>query len=38
MKIGIQATFHYEPLHSSISGQKFGRFADEYNFTTDLSG
>jgi dTDP-4-amino-4,6-dideoxygalactose transaminase len=37
-KRGIQATSHYVPLHSSIAGQKFGRFSGEDNVTTDLSG
>lgn len=31
---GIQAVFHYVPLHSSPAGRKFGRFAGEDRFTT----
>lgn len=31
---GVQATFHYIPLHSAPAGLKFGRFAGEDEFTT----
>lgn len=31
---GIQATFHYIPLHSSPAGRKFGRFHGEDKYTT----
>lgn len=31
---GVQAAFHYVPLHSSPAGRKFGRFAGEDEFTT----
>ncbi|MDR1774990.1 MAG: dTDP-4-amino-4,6-dideoxygalactose transaminase [Actinomycetes bacterium] len=31
---GIQAVFHYVPLHSSPGGQQFGRFCGEDRFTT----
>jgi len=35
--VGIQAVFHYIPLHSSIMGQRHGRFVGEDRYTTDLS-
>lgn len=31
---GIQAVFHYIPLHSSLAGQRFGRFHGEDRITT----
>lgn len=31
---GIQATFHYVPLHSAPAGLKYGRFSGEDVFTT----
>ncbi len=31
---GMQATFHYVPLHSAPAGEKFGRFAGEDRWTT----
>ena len=31
---GIHSVFHYQPLHSSPAGQKFGRFSGEDCFTT----
>lgn len=34
---GVQATFHYVPLHSSPAGQKYGRFDAEDIFTTKES-
>jgi len=34
---GIQAVFHYVPLHSSPAGEKFGRFFGEDNYTTQES-
>lgn len=34
---GVQATFHYVPLHSSPAGQKFGQFDGEDIFTTKES-
>lgn len=34
---GIQASFHYVPLHSSPAGQRFGRFDGEDVFTTKES-
>jgi dTDP-4-amino-4,6-dideoxygalactose transaminase len=34
---GIQAVFHYVPLHSSPMGRKAGRAAGELRQTTDLS-
>lgn len=34
---GIQAVFHYIPLHSSAVGKKFGRFHGEDQFTTSES-
>lgn len=34
---GVAAVFHYVPLHSSPAGRKFGRFAGEDIYTTDIS-
>ena len=34
---GIQAVFHYLPLHSSPAGLKFGRFDGEDRYTTTES-
>ena len=34
---GVQATFHYIPLHSSPAGQRFGRFDGEDTYTTSES-
>jgi dTDP-4-amino-4,6-dideoxygalactose transaminase len=34
---GIQATFHYVPLHSSPAGQRFGRVSGSMAVTNDLS-
>ncbi len=34
---GIQAVFHYIPLHSAPAGLKFGRFNGDDNFTTSES-
>lgn len=31
---GVQAVFHYVPLHSSPAGKKFGRFSGEDVYTT----
>ena len=31
---GIQAVFHYIPLHSAPAGKKFGRFNGEDKYTT----
>lgn len=33
----ICAVFHYIPLHSATAGLKFGRFAGEDRYTTNLS-
>jgi dTDP-4-amino-4,6-dideoxygalactose transaminase len=35
---GINAVFHYVPLHSSPAGQRFGRAAGELPITDDASG
>lgn len=35
---GINAVFHYVPLHSSPAGRKFGRAAGELQVTDDASG
>jgi dTDP-4-amino-4,6-dideoxygalactose transaminase len=35
--LGIQATFHYVPLHSSPAGVKYARVHGEMTFTDDLS-
>lgn len=34
---GIYAVFHYVPLHSSLAGEKFGRFSGEDIYTTKES-
>ncbi|MCR5041114.1 MAG: dTDP-4-amino-4,6-dideoxygalactose transaminase [Clostridia bacterium] len=34
---GVQAVFHYIPLHSSPAGQRFGRFFGEDRYTTKES-
>ena len=34
---GVQATFHYVPLHNSLAGKKYGRVASNMNFTSELS-
>lgn len=34
-KDGIQAVFHYVPLHSAPAGQRFGRFHGEDKYTTN---
>jgi dTDP-4-amino-4,6-dideoxygalactose transaminase len=34
---GIQAVFHYVPLHSSPAGLKYGRFHGEDRYTTKES-
>ena len=34
---GIGAVFHYVPLHSSMAGQKFGRFHGEDRYTSSES-
>jgi dTDP-4-amino-4,6-dideoxygalactose transaminase len=34
---GVQAVFHYVPLHSSPAGLKFARVGGELNHTDDLS-
>jgi dTDP-4-amino-4,6-dideoxygalactose transaminase len=34
---GVQATFHYIPLHSSPAGLRFGRFSGEDEYTTKES-
>jgi dTDP-4-amino-4,6-dideoxygalactose transaminase len=35
---GVNAVFHYVPLHSSPAGQKYGRSATPMTVTDDLSG
>ena len=35
---GINAVFHYVPLHSSPAGMRFGRAAGELAVTTSQSG
>jgi dTDP-4-amino-4,6-dideoxygalactose transaminase len=35
--VGIQATFHYVPLHSAPAGQKYGRVAGSMEVTDDIS-
>lgn len=34
---GINAVFHYVPLHSAPAGQKFGRVGSKMNITDDIS-
>lgn len=34
---GIQATFHYVPLHSAPAGQRFGRLGSSMSVTDDIS-
>jgi len=34
---GISTAFHYVPLHSSIAGEKFGKFVGNDSFTTSES-
>ena len=34
---GVSAVFHYVPLHSSVAGQKYGRFHGEDVYTTTES-
>lgn len=34
---GVNALFHYVPLHSSLAGRKYGRFAGEDVYTTQES-
>ena len=34
---GIEAVFHYVPLHSAPAGRKFGRFNGEDRYTTKES-
>lgn len=34
---GVEATFHYVPLHTSHAGMKFGYFMGEDNYTTQES-
>jgi dTDP-4-amino-4,6-dideoxygalactose transaminase len=34
--LGIDCVFHYMPLHSSLSGRKYGRISDEVGLTDDL--
>ena len=34
---GIQAVFHYIPLHTSPAGMRFGRFFGEDKYTTSES-
>ena len=34
---GVDAVFHYVPLHSSPAGQKYGRFHGEDRYTTSES-
>ena len=34
---GVQACFHYVPLHSAPAGERFGRFAGEDMHTTEVS-
>lgn len=36
-ELGIQATFHYVPLHSSPAGLKYARVHGEMTHTDDLS-
>jgi dTDP-4-amino-4,6-dideoxygalactose transaminase len=35
---GVNAVFHYVPLHSSAAGRRFGRTAGELRHTDDVAG
>ena len=35
---GINAVFHYVPLHSSLAGQKFGKSSKDLSVTNDIPG
>jgi dTDP-4-amino-4,6-dideoxygalactose transaminase len=37
-ELGIQAASHYEPLHNSPAGRRFGRSVGSLSVTEDLSG
>jgi dTDP-4-amino-4,6-dideoxygalactose transaminase len=38
-KLGVNAVFHYQPLHSSPAGKKYGKFtSDSLPITDDISG
>jgi dTDP-4-amino-4,6-dideoxygalactose transaminase len=37
-RAGVQATFHYVPLHSSVAGQRFAARPVDCPVTTDVSG
>ena len=34
---GIEAVFHYVPLHNSPAGKRYGRVSGELPYTIDLS-
>jgi dTDP-4-amino-4,6-dideoxygalactose transaminase len=36
-RAGVDAVFHYVPLHDSHAGRRFGRIAGEMTVTNDLS-
>ena len=35
---GIEASFHYQPLHSSVAGRKYGRSLDDCPVTNEMAG
>lgn len=35
--LGINAVFHYQPLHSSPAGKKYGKYSSPLPFTDDIS-
>ena len=36
-KMGVNAVFHYQPLHSSPAGKKYGRYSSPLPVTDDIS-
>jgi dTDP-4-amino-4,6-dideoxygalactose transaminase len=37
-ELGVNAIFHYQPLHSSPAGQKYGKYTSPLPVTDDISG
>jgi dTDP-4-amino-4,6-dideoxygalactose transaminase len=36
-ELGVNAVFHYQPLHSSPAGEKYGKYSSPLPFTDDVS-
>jgi dTDP-4-amino-4,6-dideoxygalactose transaminase len=36
-ELGVNAVFHYQPLHSSPAGEKYGKYSSSLPFTDDIS-